>query len=140
MPCMSKQFDPAIGPIIDLGIAAAGSLRQDQTSGANVQVTNFHALIDSGATVTCITSALAQGAGLRPVGKAPVSGSTGASPMNTYLVDFLLHFGNVSYVVSNMTVIEFSGGPSQYAGLLGRDIICKGLFAIHWDGRFYFCL
>ena len=74
MPYMSRQFDSRTGLILILGVAPADTLQQPVLSGATPRITNFTALIDSVADVTCISARFAKTAGLRPTGKRPVAG------------------------------------------------------------------
>ena len=70
--------------------------------------------------------------------------------MNTYLVDLLIPFGDPkrtqgsnlqTFPVQNIQVMEYLGDTSRYQGLLGRDIIDRGIFMIAgWDRKYYFSL
>jgi hypothetical protein len=59
--------------------------------------------------------------------------------MNVYLVDLLLPFGAAGLVAPGVQVLEFvGGGPIQM--LVGRDILCMGVFTISFDGHFTFSI
>ena len=148
MPCISIQFEPNNGPIIQLGIAPPASMQGLIAGQPNIQITGATALLDTGASVTCITSKLAQDVGLKPMGKRPMSSASGTKAMNTYLADVFLPFGDPTSATGvpmhghqNMILMEFDGGSPLYQALLGRDIICNGFFSMAgYDKRFTICM
>ena len=142
MPSISFQYEPAVGPIIHILFTQAGALSSqvERTSGADL-------LIDTGASITCISPELAKRIGLRSLGKEPVIVASGTASLNTYLVDMLIPFTEPArtqgqtFPVENIQVMEYLGNTSRYQGLLGRDIIDKGIFMLAgWDGKYYFSL
>lgn len=142
MPSISFQYEPAVGPIIHILFTQAGALSSqvERTSGADL-------LIDTGASITCISPELAKRIGLRSLGKEPVVVASGTASLNTYLVDMLIPFTEPArtkgqtFPVENIQVMEYLGNTSRYQGLLGRDIIDRGIFMLAgWDGKYYFSL
>lgn len=142
MPSISFQYEPAVGPIIHILFTQAGALSSqvERTSGADL-------LIDTGASITCISPELAKRIGLRSLGKEPVIVASGTASLNTYLVDMLIPFTEPArtqgqtFPVENIQVMEYLGNTSRYQGLLGRDIIDRGIFMLAgWDGKYYFSL
>ena len=139
MPCLSRNFDPAIGPLINVGVLPAGLLTPGTV--VSTQVTTFPTLIDTGATLRCISPGVAQTVGLQPIGMRAMVSATRAVPVNVYLVDLLLPFGTAGLLVPGTQVMEFApGGGSPFQMLVGRDIICQGVLTISFDGHFTFCL
>ena len=137
MPCLSGQFNAAIGALINVGVLPTGILQLGAT--APTQITAFPALIDTGATVSCISPQVVQTVGLQPIGMTPMVSATQAVPVNTYLVDLALPFGAASFLMQGMQVMEFvtsSGSPFQI--LVGRDILSRGTFTMSFDGHFTF--
>lgn len=57
MPCLSGKFDPNIGAIINVGVIVANTFNP---SSPNIEIKTFPALIDTGATLTCISPAVAE--------------------------------------------------------------------------------
>ncbi|MBI1928060.1 aspartyl protease family protein [Candidatus Poribacteria bacterium] len=97
--------------------------------------------MDTGASATCISSQVAQSVGLQPIGMRPMTSATHSVPVNVYLVDLLLPFGNGVHILNNVKVLEFIPvGGSPFQMLVGRDIICRGTFTISFDGHFTFSL
>lgn len=67
--------------------------------------------------------------------------ATQSVPVNVYLADLALQFGNAAFVIQAAQVYEFtpiSGSPFQM--LLGMDIIRQGSLSLTFDGHFTFCL
>lgn len=149
MPCISTQFNPAIGPLLNVYLAPAGTLKSQTQSGAPLNGVADPLLLDSGADITCISPNVANRLNLTPLGKRDVNVVTGQSSANTYMIDIGILFGSPSPtqtkmpigVVENITVMEFSGPTHNYQGLIGRDIICQGMLTvIGYAGTFTFCL
>jgi hypothetical protein len=143
MPCLSGKFDPQIGLLISVGIARAGDL----TPPAEKPIIQFPALIDTGASHTCISRTVVQSVALRPVGMRPMSSATHSVPVNVYLVDLLITFGNTASFIGGTQVMEFISPPPPdgsakpvFQVLLGRDILCQGVLTLSFDGHFTFSL
>ncbi len=139
MSCLSGKFDISIGPLINVGVVPAGTLTP--MTAPNIQIAVFSALMDTGASATCISSQVAQSVGLQPIGMRPMTSATHSVPVNVYLVDLLLPFGDADYLLNSVQVMEFvpvDGSPFQM--LVGRDIICRGTFTMSFDGHFTFSL
>lgn len=146
MPCISVQFNPTIGPVSNLLIAKGGTLRASSAAGQSPPLLACPLLFDTGADRTCISPQVAQQLGLKLSGKVNVTVPTGKSSANTYLADVGVPFGDPTtgaevMILENLLVMEFSGGSPHYQGLVGRDILARGLFSMAgWDTRFTFCL
>jgi predicted aspartyl protease len=139
MPCLSNQYNPGIGLLINIGVLSPGILTP--ATVGSTPITAFPALIDTGASITCISSKVAQTVGLKPVGMRPVASATQAVPVNMYLVDLVITFGATGYLVASTQVLEFAPPDgSPYQMLVGRDIICRGALAMSFDGHFTFSL
>ena len=98
-------------------------------------------LLDAGPDHTCVSRSLAQKLDLRPSGKVSVSGAAGASEMNQYMIDLLLQFGQISNAITEHVVTEFTSSSATAQDMLvGRDIICRGVFTMDFSGRFSFSI
>ena len=92
MPCISGQYDPEVGVLLQVAVLPGGRLNQaiqsnSEQSSIGVMGAPVSGLLDTGADHTCVSRRLAQSLNLRPSGKVPVSGATGASEMNQYMID-----------------------------------------------------
>jgi hypothetical protein len=154
MPCLSARYDVNIGPLINIGILPPGGLAAATASAATSAATaaiaapptpttarSFPALLDTGATGTCISPAVATSLGLTPIGMRPMISATHSVPKNVYLVDLVLPFGAASVGLANSQVMEFEpAAGSVFQVLVGRDILGKGVLNVGFDGHFSFCI
>jgi hypothetical protein len=139
MPCLSGRFEPGVGVLINVVVLPSGTL----TPGGAITapLTAFPALIDTGATVTCISPQVIQAVGLQPIGMRPMTSATQSIPVNVYLVDLILPFGNAGHAIPSTQVMEFVGnGAAPFQILVGRDLLCRGTFTLSFDGHFTFSL
>ncbi len=70
-----------------------------------------------------------------------MTSATHTVPVNVYLVDFVLPFGQTGLILPGHQVLEFQitgGGPYQI--LVGRDLLCQGVFTLSFDGHFTLAL
>ncbi len=58
--------------------------------------------------------------------------------MNRYTVDLLLQFGATAITMPNLVVGEYSFQSPNFDVLIARDIICKGVLTMDFNGRFTF--
>jgi Aspartyl protease len=104
----------------------------------------FAGLIDTGASVTCISANVIQHAGLQPSGKTSMSGSTGVKIVDqyTFLVGFLFGQPGPSGAISGQMNVhmvqgcEFTNHGFGFDVLIGRDILCKGSLHMSFDGHY----
>ena len=91
------------------------------------------AIWDTGATSSCITAELAQQVGLKPIGKTPVTNTSGTEIKDAYLVNIRLP-NNV--ILTHLKVVECVALSGVFKFLIGMDIIGAGDFAVtHADGK-----
>lgn len=142
MPAQSRTFDPQIGPLLKTIIAHPGRIRllANETEQETLELNSYEFLIDTGADTTCISKEIVDSLGLSPLGKVPMITPNGLSDANTYLVDITISFGSINFTCEGQRVIEYNGSTKNYNGLIGRDIICQGVFNISFDKRYIFAL
>jgi predicted aspartyl protease len=139
MPSLSGRFEPAAGPILNVAVARPGSATG--TSLTHSQLTLFPALIDTGATFTCISASVAEAVKLRATGRREMNSATHSVTVNTYLADLIVPFGSTAFVISSITLAEFAAPPdAPMQILLGRDILCRGVLTFSFDGHFTFSI
>lgn len=85
----------------------------------------FHALWDTGAMRSVISTEVVKILGLLPVGQAKVYHTNGVSIVKTYLIDILL-----PNAIEFSTVLVTEGILGDTDVLIGMDIISKGDFAV----------
>ena len=147
MPCMTVEFDPAIGPIITIGIALPRSLPTTGRGGDGepADVAIIHALVDTGASVTCISRGIAEEVDLPLIGKVAMSSASEVTPANVYLGDVALPFGEPGkshwLAQEALQLAEFNADSPHYQALLGRDVLGLGLVTMTgYDRRPTICM
>ena len=148
MSVISGTVDWNRGLIWQVGIAAK---EDGDTNPSNVpQVHASVALVDTGASRTCISATVVSALGLSAVGKASVNTAAGVIEANLYDVHVLVQVrpndpdnlaaGMRAEIVTNLRVMEFTPGNSPYDALIGMDILRRGLLTLSHDGHFSFAL
>ena len=87
---------------------------------------NSMALVDTGATGSCISRRFAEGAQLKSFKKGKVRGAHGVAIVPVYRVDVLLPHG---ILITNMDVTEFYGG-NDFDFIIGMNILRMGDMAL----------
>ena len=149
MPCLAGNYNPAVGVILQVGILSPTHLASFQTPPQPGQqppnLSMFAALLDTGASVTCVSKNVVQALGLLPSGKTSMTGSTGQTTVDqyTFLVGFMFAAqqtptGAVSGQLNLHLVqgCEFISHGFGFDVLIGRDILCKGSLCISFDGHY----
>jgi len=161
MPSVSGTFNPRIGPLITLFLTPPavlqGSVRSSAAAAQQAQ-SSVHAtvaLVDTGASITSVTASFAQQVALPLIGKRPTGTAGGVVAANVYLADVTIPFTaspsgpaaqplssmNVAAVtIPDISVLEFQYSSPHFQMLLGRDILCRGVFTISFDNHFTFSL
>ena len=142
MPCATFKFEPAGGMRLPIGLAKPISLFPDQTEP--VRIEEFMALLDTGASKTCVTGEIANKLALPLMGKTEMISASEMTPTNVYLVDFFLPFGqpgkSPEFRVPDLPVMEFNGGGSVHI-LLGMDVLQHMVLNVTaYDNRFTLCI
>jgi gag-polyprotein putative aspartyl protease len=139
MPSLSGQFNPNIGVLLNINVLPHGLYRPGTTLPSSIP--SFLALIDTGASMTCISRQVVQAVGLQSAGMVQMLSATQTVPVHRYLVDLLLPFGSAGLLQQGIYVMEFQvAGTHPFQMLLGRDILCQGVFTMSLDGHFTFSL
>jgi hypothetical protein len=151
MPLVAGNYNPAAGVLVNVGILPQSQFSALQTKSTGSSPTNpanitaFPALLDTGASVTCISDKVIKTLGLQPSGKTTMSGSTGQSAVDQYafVVAFMFGLqqtptGAFSGEINAHLVqgCEFMSHGFGFDVLIGRDILCKGSFTLTFDGHY----
>jgi hypothetical protein len=147
MPSLSIQFNPKVGPLLNVFIWKPGYAPPPAAQGANaaapLNVNAYAALIDTGASCSCVSDKVIKTEGLVPYGKQQVGGVHGAQSTNAYRFQLVIPFVqgqnvtgsvNANVIVFNISGVEFIPLPGIDA-LIGRDILCTGVFHMSFDGH-----
>ena len=136
MPILTSPL-AAEGAVIDL-LVGVSDPRQQALLAANQPVPSpvpIRALIDPGASITCIEDSVLQPLALVPTGIVSMTTpSTGATPAfcNQYDVSLLLSHPLIAYRFSAIPVLECKALSGTFKALLGRDLLRHCLFV--YDG------
>ncbi len=143
MPALSGKFNPQEGVIWKVGFIA-----WNQEVPNNIDRIHIcSALVDTGADVTCISKKVAKELMLEPSGKIDMHSARELSEVNTYDVQPAILFGAMPNLEGNLqgemmifdpiTAPEFTP-HRNYDALIGRDVICKRVFTMSFDGHYTF--
>jgi predicted aspartyl protease len=110
--------------------------------GTNPAPKFFTALLDTGASNTCVSPKVVADIGLLTTGIQQMASATHVTLVNTYLMDVGIVFGgNILWKFTNIPVLEFQPtAGSPYEMLIGRDVICQGALTISFDGHYTFSI
>ena len=135
MPLLTPPFDPAVGPLLTVTISYPASLWT--ASDTPAPTTAVTMLIDSAATLTCIAPTVATKLALPILGLRPLSSVTEQTEVNEYLADLYLPVAVPPYHLKDLRLIEFPMGNLSMGGLLGRDLLQRGLLQLNGPERTY---
>lgn len=144
MPSITGPVTPS-GIILQMTICEPGHVQRmmaahtSETEGdKTISLAGFNALLDTGATRTCVSPAVIAQAGLKPFSRTIVQTAAGPSEVDQFQADVILQMGT-TITFGNFTITEFScPDTSPFQALLGMDIIMNGCLTISFDGRFTF--
>lgn len=94
------------------------------------------ALVDTGATKSCITKALAEKMRLLPDGSEPVLGVHGPKTTSTYTVGVFI--AELNFILPELKVYEVGNLNEQIQSILGMDILLQGTFQLDKQQNFTF--
>ncbi len=87
------------------------------------------ALIDTGATVSCVDSSVPPRLTVNPVGRTTLSGATGRGASALYPMRLVIRGVGLTVDYSHLVGAELS--PMGYVALLGRDFLSRTLLVYH---------
>ncbi|MBC6444933.1 MAG: retroviral-like aspartic protease [Alphaproteobacteria bacterium GM202ARS2] len=123
MPLLKLKFDPKVGAIIPvvLEYKDEGEKKSHKT----------RALIDTGASSTCVSGRLIKTLGLSPDEETvPITGTTGKMESRTFSVDIVLAI-DIEEFSFGCQLVEYNETSPTYDILLGRDILQHFLLQTH---------
>ena len=146
MPCVKHSYDRITKQIvIPVFLASKVSIKESVDVDRNKKVdvhmedrAQCSALVDTGATNSCIGSDLAEKMELQPDGLIEVRGVHGKKPSKLYTVG--LAIPDIGFVLPGLSVCEIDTTGSSYDVLLGMDILTRGVLTMDFGGNFVFCI
>lgn len=142
MPSVNAQIGPQ-GPMIDV-LLSVSNARRAALASANLPIPapmSARALIDTGASCTCVDPSVIAHLALTPTGVVPMlTPSTGQTPVMCSQFDLqvgLLHAA-LTLTIDSVAVTESKLQHAQgFEMLLGRDILSKCVLVYHGDINLY---
>ena len=143
MSAFSGPFEWQVGLVWQVGFIAGNTLPEKGI------LHSCKALVDTGASRTCIAKSVADELGLQATGKIDMQTAGGIIPTNIYDVHIVFIFPGKTdskemiqqgrgHIVSSTRAPEFDPGDNPYQALLGRDILRLGVLNMSHDGHFSF--
>lgn len=144
MPSITGPVTPA-GIILQMTICEPGHVQKmmaahppDENGQNEVHLIGFSALLDTGASRTCVSPSVISQAGLKPISRTIIQTAAGPSEVNQYQADIILQMGS-TITFSNFIITEFScPETSPFQALLGMDVVMSGCLTVSFDGRYTF--
>lgn len=122
------QFGPTL--IVDIGFDAA--YQADGSAGPpNLGIRGVHALVDTGATTSCIDSDLAINLGLPIVDQAQVAGVSGKKSVNMHLAQINIPSLQAT-LYGQFAAVDLAAGGQSHSALIGRSFLRS--FKMVYDG------
>ena len=138
MPSVEYRFegDPGMleryGPMVYVHIGLDNNFDPGKASAPNLLATSVPALVDTGASESCIDSSLAEKLELPVVDRQTVAGVHGAQPVNVHLAQ--IYIPDLDFPMSGMfDGVHLRAGGLPYFALLGRDFLKN--FTMTYEGR-----
>jgi predicted aspartyl protease len=134
MPNLTIPITPH-GAIVDISVGLSNSYEQSLKSKGKTVPSRVlvHALIDTGASNTCVDLSVLNQLGLNPTGFAVThtasSGSSGHR-CNVYDISLILPHSGPSLIVADLSASEIDLSGQRFEALIGRDVLsrCNLLF------------
>jgi predicted aspartyl protease len=122
---------PGIAQNILMPVVIQQSKSICQAYHINSDAVDVYALLDTGASVTCISQTLADKLNLKTVGQGIMDTAGGIHKTNLYYIDLLMR-NDISFI--NIQAMEFTGSK-RFDILIGMDILTLGDLAITNAGQ-----
>ena len=125
------QFGPTL--LVDIGFDPA-FVMPDPVNGPakpDLGIKGVHALVDTGATTSCIDSDLAMSLALPIVDQAQIAGVSGARTVNMHLAQ--IYVPSLDFTVyGQFAAVDLAAGGQSHSALIGRTFLRH--FKMTYDG------
>lgn len=120
------------GPTLSVDIGFEPTFKPDLSNGhPNLGINGVHALVDTGATQSCIDSQLAATLSLPIVDQAKISGVSGAQTVNMHLAQ--IHIPSLDITLfGQFAGVDLAAGGQSHSALIGRTFLRH--FKMVYDG------
>lgn len=154
MPCVAGNYRSAGGIILGVCIIDQRQVPDKPPTGQTVPqgINRYNALLDTGASRTCISAKVVEEVGLQSIGLTLMLTASGETTAKVYLFDVGIFSDSMTdakakkkdaaffQLGSGIKGLEFSAGAkSNFDVLLGMDILGKGSLKMDFDGHWSFC-
>ena len=110
------------GPTLQVQIGFDRSYRPTDDPVPNLPSNSYHALIDTGAAMSCIDSQIAASLGLPVIDEQPTSGIHGSEMVNVHLAQ--IHIPALPFTIYGQFYgVHLIAGGQPHGALLGRDFL-----------------
>ena len=120
------------GPTIAVAIGFDSDYRPGAGVRPNLPPDTYPALVDTGATRSCIDSALAETLNLPIVGRNEIGGAGGLTEVSVYLAQIYVPELR-SAIYGRFAGVHLQVSSAPYYALIGRTSLRH--FSMHYDGR-----
>jgi predicted aspartyl protease len=123
----------SIGPTLLVDIGFDANFRPPPDPNIPIPgIKGIHALVDTGATESCIDSMLATQLALPIVDKRVVSGVGGPQEVNIHLAQ--VHIPSLNFTIyGNFAAVHLAAGGQPHKALIGRTFLSR--FTMVYDGK-----
>jgi hypothetical protein len=132
---MINQFKYAfttVNPQFNREIIISAGIAKPQKDNHNIEVKQYNALWDTGATNSVVTSKVVEDLGLIPIGFTKVNHAGGTNNVPVYLVNIALPN---KIIIPNIRVSQCADQAGRFDIIIGMDIISLGDFSISGQGN-----
>ena len=120
------------GPELHVQIGVDSKFQPAESAGPNLPQTRLPALVDTGATESCIDSDLARVLELPIVDRHAIAGVHGASETNVCLAQ--IHVPDLGFTLyGRFAVVHLAAGGLPHSALLGRNFLQH--FTMTYEGQ-----
>jgi hypothetical protein len=136
-PSGGQRLSPAVlahfGPILQVSVSipqALAALYTNQQIPLLSPITGT-ALIDTGATRSCVHAPIMSNLGVNPIGVITSLTAAGPAPQNLYPAHFTFPATNIEIDFTSVVGVDLSGqiiNGQQLIALIGRDVLSLGTF------------
>ena len=122
------------GPIVQVQLEAPPALVKSLLSGGGTAPTPVigPALIDTGASVSCVDASVPPKLGVNPIGTTHLHGATGGGASSMFPMRVVV-LNMANWTLDFQYMVQASLSPLGYVALLGRDVLRAG--SLHYLGH-----